>query len=75
MLPLGGVEIDEASEDDSDATAFRIASGAEQVNSGVRGIRGVGQPLSCSQQSSQTLPGSIGDVGDSYTASGTFRGG
>jgi len=62
---LGGVEIDDAREDDSDAKGFFIARGAERTNSGTRGVRGVGQPLSCSQQSSHTLPGTIGERGDS----------
>lgn len=63
---LGGVEIDDASEDDSDANDFFIAKGVERTTcGGTRGVRGVGQPLSCSQQSSHTLPGTIGEVGDS----------
>lgn len=57
--------MDEASDEASDENDFFIESGTERVNSGVRGVRGVGQPFNCSQQSSQTLPGKIGELGDS----------
>lgn len=40
--PLGGVDIDDASEDVSEANGFVMATGTEGTRSGVRGVRGVG---------------------------------
>jgi hypothetical protein len=61
--PFGGVDSEETIEDDAEESGcLDTKIGTECTRSGVRGV---GLPWTCSQQSSQTLPDMIGERGDS----------